>query len=105
MPAMRSALLAFVLAAACSAEPTTAVSYLTPAAHLARASLALRGIRPSVSELVAVTRHPAQVARFIDRYLDSPEFGATIRELHNEVLLLPPQLTNFTPPPAPPLAD
>jgi hypothetical protein len=93
------------LAAACStgAPPTTTATYLTPTEHLARASLALRGIRPSLAELQAVAAEPDRVAALVDRYLESAEFGATIRELHDELLLLHPELTNFTPPPVPPL--
>ena len=93
-------------AASCSAEPPplpTTVTYLTPAEHLARASMALRGTRPSLAELRAVADDPDRLPRFVDRYLASPEFGATIRDLHNEVLLLHPLLTNLTPPPVPPL--
>ena len=96
---------AILVAAGCStapAPPTTA-THLTPTEHLARASLALRGVRPSLAELRAVAAEPDRVAALVDRYLESPEFGATIRDLHNELLLLHPELTNFTPPPAPPL--
>src|SRR5258706_3612715 len=101
---MRTALPALVLAAAaCDAQPPPTLTYLTPAEHLARASLALRGLRPSLPELVAVTTHPDWLPTLVDHYLASPEFGATIRDLHNEVLLLHPQFTNLTPPPAPPL--
>lgn len=103
---MRSALPGLVVAAAaCHAEPPPTVTYLTPAEHLARASLVLRGMRPSLRELVAVTTHPDQLPRIVDAYLASPELGTTIRDLHNEVLRLHPQLTNVTPPPLPPLAD
>jgi hypothetical protein len=105
MPAMRTSLAIVVLiAAGCTtpAPPTTA-TYLTPIEHLARASLALRGVRPTLAELRAVAEQPDRVTALVDRYLEAPEFGATIRELHNELLRLHPQLTNFTPPPAPPL--
>lgn len=44
------------LATGCSAgePPSTTATYLMPTEHLARASLALRGIRPSLAELRAV---------------------------------------------------
>lgn len=95
-----------LLATACgTSEPRpTTTTYLTPTEHLARASLALRGIRPSLAELRAVAAEPDRVAALVDRYLESAEFGATIRDLHDELLLLHPELTNFTPPPAPPLS-
>lgn len=105
MPGMRTTLAVVILiAAGCTAAPPpTTVTYLAPTEHLARASLALRGIRPSLAELRAVAAEPTSVAGLVDRYLASPEFGATIRDLHDQLLLLHPQLTNFTPPPAPPL--
>jgi hypothetical protein len=102
-----AATLLATLATACSTgePPSTTATYLTPTEHLARASLALRGIRPSLAELQAVAAEPDRVAALVDRYLESAEFGATIRDLHDELLLLHPELTNFTPPPVPPLAD
>jgi uncharacterized protein DUF1585 len=94
-----------ILVAACSAAPPPATpsTRLSPTEHLARASLALRGVRPSLAELTLVAAEPGRLPAMVDRYLDTPEFAATIRELHDAVLLLHPQLTNFTPPPAPPL--
>lgn len=64
------------------------VVYLTPTQHLTRASLALRGMRPSLEDLRAVDANPDALPAIVDRYLTSPEFGETIRELHNETLLL-----------------
>jgi hypothetical protein len=96
--------LAFALVS-CSAEPPATVTYLTPTEHLARVSMALRGIRPSLADLRDVAQHAADVSDLVDRYLASPEFGATVRELHDEVLLLHPAQTRFTPPAAPPLED
>src|SRR5215510_36351 len=94
-----------ILVAACSAAPPppTPATRLTPTEHLARASLALRGVRPSLAELRAVAGDPDKLPALVDRYLESPEFAVTLRELHGSVLLLHPQLTNFTPQPAPPL--
>ncbi|HEY0990678.1 MAG TPA: hypothetical protein VGD80_26680, partial [Kofleriaceae bacterium] len=102
---MQRVMLTVVLAAACtSTEPSSpTVTYLTPAEHLARASLALRGIRPSIADLVAVTERPDRLPRIVDDYLASPEFGATIRELHNEVLLLRHENLQLTPRPIAPL--
>jgi hypothetical protein len=98
--------LGVALAGACSADPPpTTVSYLSATEHLARASLALRGIRPSLADLRLIDVYPMYLFDAIDHYLDSPEFGATVRELHDEVLLLHPLLTNVTPPPVEPLTD
>jgi hypothetical protein len=68
--------------------PGPTAVFLSPTEHLARASLALRGLRPSIADLQAVADDPAQVPVIVDRYLDSPEFGETIKELHNERLFL-----------------
>lgn len=56
--------------------------------HLVRASLALRGARPSIEELRSVEEDPAALDAIVDGYLDTPEFGRTMRDLHNEALLL-----------------
>ena len=68
--------------------PDGTLVYLTPTQHLARASLALRGLRPSLDDLRAVDADPARLPAIVDGYLDTPELGETIRELHNETLLL-----------------
>ena len=58
--------------------------------HLVRASIALRGVRPSLEELRRVQDDPKAVAQIVDEYLSSPEFGRTLRDLHNEALMLRP---------------
>src|SRR5687768_7569636 len=83
--------LLFVVLGACTenATPTdptdppvspTAV-FLSPAQHLTRASMALRGMRPTVEDLRAVEADPTLIPTIVDRYLASPEFGETIKEL------------------------
>ena len=83
-----------------AAPPDSAVSptrvFLTPPQHLTRASIALRGVRPSVADLQAVAADPTQLPAIVDRYLASAEFGATIKDLHNEVLLLRVEQPNLT---------
>lgn len=106
-------LLPLVLASACVAtseptppdpptpDPDPTLVYLTPPQHLSRASLALRGMRPSLEDLKAVEADPEQLPAIVDRYLASPEFGETIKDLHNETLLLrveQPTLTFPAPP-------
>jgi Protein of unknown function (DUF1585) len=81
-------------------QPDPAVTFLTPTEHLTRASLALRGVRPSLDDLHAVGADPKALPALIDRYMSTPEFGATIRELHNESLLLEIEDPAYTPPPA-----
>lgn len=70
-----------------SAPAQAAVAYLSPTEHLTRASIALRGVRPSLDELAAVRKDARYVEAIVDYYLTTPEFGATIRELHEEALL------------------
>lgn len=82
--------------AACGAEdakPPPAVeapqvAFLSPTEHLVRASMALTGMRPSLADLHAVQADPAALPAAIDRLLDTPAFGETIRDLHNDALLL-----------------
>ncbi|MBA3393046.1 MAG: DUF1585 domain-containing protein [Deltaproteobacteria bacterium] len=106
------ALLAGVTVAACAADPTPprddpeppptpispTVEFLSPTQHLSRASIALRGVRPSLADLKAVDADPAQLPAIIDRYLGSPLFGETIKELHNETLLFRVEQPNMTMP-------
>ena len=47
---------------------------------LNRISMALRGTRPDSQDVVDVLEDPNQLESIVDRYLDSPEFGATIHE-------------------------
>ncbi|MCA9688025.1 MAG: DUF1585 domain-containing protein [Nannocystaceae bacterium] len=70
-----------------SDAPDPALVYLSPEEHLIRASMALRGTRPSVEELDAVAADPEALPGIIDQYLDDPSFGRIIRDLHNEALL------------------
>ncbi|MEQ1506953.1 MAG: hypothetical protein ABMB14_32295 [Myxococcota bacterium] len=68
--------------------PPAIVDRLDPVAHLVRASVAIRGTRPTVEELDAVRADPAALPGLIDAFLAAPEFGATVRDLWAEVLLL-----------------
>lgn len=77
--------------------------YLSPTEHLVRASMALRGIRPSLAELRAVDADPGALPALVDDYLASPELGPTIRELHDDALHLRIQLRGFTMPAYTPL--
>lgn len=105
----RASLAVLATALACgdpSNEPTDpGALYLSPTARLARASLALRGVRPSVDELRTVAADPQSLPALVDHYLDSPELGATMRALHNEVLPLRVQNLNYTLPAHAPLGE
>ncbi len=61
---------------------------LAPTDQLLRVAMALRGVRPTVDELARVQEDPAALEALVDEYLDSPEFGLTVRDLHAESLLL-----------------
>src|SRR5262245_2210696 len=105
---MRPYLTACLLAACATqaqppdAQPTTAV-YLTPTQQLTRASMVLRGLRPSLDELHQVDADPSILPTIVDHYLASPEFGQTMRELHNETLLMEIEQPQFTFPAIAPL--
>jgi hypothetical protein len=76
--------------------PSPTAVFLSPTQHLTRASLALRGVRPSVEDLQAVAADRDALGAIVDRYLDTPEFGATIREMHDEALMLRVEIAQFT---------
>lgn len=81
-------------------DPTEGEAEVVPlslAGQLVRISMALRGRRPGESELAAVEADPDALPAIVDAYLESPDFGATVRDLHNDALLL---LTDFGVPPA-----
>nr|MBA2319518.1 hypothetical protein [Deltaproteobacteria bacterium] len=65
--------------------PTVALSETD---RLVRASMALRGIRPTVTELQIVRGDPAALEGIVDGYLESPEFLEVMKDLHAERLLL-----------------
>ena len=78
--------------AACTTQPATGpvstTQALTPVEHLVRASMALRGMRPSLDDLNAVQADATKLPGIIDGYLNSDAFGDTMRDLHNEALLV-----------------
>jgi Protein of unknown function (DUF1588) len=57
--------------------------------------MVLRGVRPSPEELRAVAADRAALPSIIDKYLTTAEFGATIKDLHNETLWLRTNQPNF----------
>ena len=70
---------------------------LSTSDHLLRISMALRGVRPSAADYAAVAEDPAALPGIVDAYLESPEFGAIIRDLHNDAFL---SIVDFGAPPA-----
>ncbi len=69
-------------------DPSGGVVRLAPEEHLVRASIALRGLRPTVAELDAVRADPAQLEVLVNGYAQSAEFGLTIKDMWAEILLL-----------------
>ena len=61
---------------------------LEPREQLMRISMALRGKRPSAADLAAVEADPAALEGIVNAYLEDPGFGETMRDLHNEALLV-----------------
>jgi hypothetical protein len=67
--------------------PAADVALLTPAEHLVRVAMALRGVRPSAAELDRVRADASAIEEIVDDYLETPEMAATIREMHAEQFL------------------
>lgn len=71
--------------------------------HLVRASMAVRGVRPSEAELDEVAAG-TPVGSLVDGWLDSDAFGDTIEDMHAELYLLRAD-TNYQLPVMGPLND
>jgi len=61
---------------------------LAPVDQLARASVALRGLRPSAEDLARVQADPSQVDVIIEEYVQSDAFGEVLADMHAEQLLI-----------------
>lgn len=59
---------------------------LSPTEHAVRASMAVRGLRPTAEELAAVRNDPAVLDALIASWLQEPAFGEMVRDLHAEIL-------------------
>ncbi|MEN0065254.1 MAG: hypothetical protein AAGA48_24125 [Myxococcota bacterium] len=66
-------------------EDAVARQELSATDHLVRVSMALRGLRPSVADLETVAADPDAIEAIVDRYLEAPEFGDTVRDMHAEL--------------------
>jgi hypothetical protein len=67
-------------------QPDPSLTPLPPTAALARASMALRGVRPTPDELRAVAADPSRFDGYVDEWLRDPRFAATVRDLYADVL-------------------
>jgi len=72
----------------CGGEPLPEDDALPAETRLIRASMALRGIRPEVDELRLVMYDDAAMDDIVSDWLNDPEFGETIRDMHAEQLRL-----------------
>jgi hypothetical protein len=72
----------------CDAGPETPLVPLAPAELLVRASMDVRGRRPSMEELDAVEADAGAYEGIIDRYLQSPEFLERVKDLYDDALLV-----------------
>ena len=61
---------------------------LEPVDQLVRASLSLRGIRPSTAELDAVAADPAVLQGLVDGWVQEDAFAEVVKDLHAEQFLL-----------------
>ncbi|MBA2320527.1 MAG: DUF1592 domain-containing protein, partial [Deltaproteobacteria bacterium] len=66
-------------------SPAPEPVWLSPTEHLVRASMAIRGLRPSIEDLARIEADPASLEPMVDAYLASDEFLATLRDLHAEL--------------------
>lgn len=67
-----------------TAEPEAEAAY-DPVRHLIRASLDLRGVRPSVAELRAVQEDPSQVDTLVEGFLVDPRFEDRVVAMYGEL--------------------
>lgn len=95
-----------IVAAGCRPEPEPEPErfLLSPVEHLVRASMAVRGIRPSPGELATVRSDPAALPEMVRGWLSSEAFGQTIKDLHAELYLIRAD-TNYQLPVMGPLVD
>lgn len=77
-------------AAECDAPepPAAETEALSAVDHAIRASLAIRGLRPTIGELERVADDPAALDDLVDAWLDSPAFAETIKDLHDDHLMV-----------------
>ncbi|MBX2799351.1 MAG: hypothetical protein KTR31_16870 [Myxococcales bacterium] len=79
----RTASLFLLLAAGCGGRGDATLS---DAERTVRVSMALRGIPPTPAERAQGTRSERALEALVDEWLDSEEFGATLRDMHAEQL-------------------
>jgi len=66
--------------------PTDTDADVDHVAHAIRASLALRGLRPTDEELAQVEADPSSLDGLVDEWLDTEAFGDTVADMHAQFL-------------------
>jgi hypothetical protein len=79
-------ILALLLSCA-SDPPVERLPQMGPLNSLARISMDLRGVRPSVAELEAVEADPGALGEVVDGFFDDPGFESRVRDLMSEIYL------------------
>jgi hypothetical protein len=79
-------LLALTLGAGCAPPPDAAP--LAPTEQLVRASMVLRGTRPTLEEHARIDAHPDELPALARSWLSDDDFFATVRDIHEEAWLL-----------------
>ncbi|MCB9666034.1 MAG: hypothetical protein H6732_18145 [Alphaproteobacteria bacterium] len=77
-------------------------TYLPIEDQAVRASVLVRGVRPSVQEIRAVRADPDRLPALVDRWLQEPGFGRTVRAVHDDALHM--RSIDLVYPPAGPVA-
>jgi hypothetical protein len=72
----------------CDTDPGMTGEPLTPDELLIRASMDLRGRRPSLADLDAVSADPNTYEARVDAYLGSPEFIERVKDIYDDALLV-----------------
>ncbi len=89
------------MGAACGERGNGSPEPLQPEARALRTSMALRGMRPEVAAVQQIRADPERLEAWVDAWLDTREFGATLRDMHAEQLFLRTDVDEQVPPVGP----
>lgn len=64
------------------------VQYLDPVQHLIRASVDLRGVRPTIQEIEYIEKHPDKMRDKVRAYMEDPRFHKRVKEVWNRAFLV-----------------
>ncbi|NCG21706.1 MAG: DUF1592 domain-containing protein [Rhodobacterales bacterium] len=69
-------------------EQPVVTEALSNSDRLLRISMALRGVRPSLQDYQTLEADPTQLEFIVDRWLNDPLFGETLKDMYAEALLI-----------------